>query len=58
MNCCRFNSEDSIILSGSYDNTVQIFDVRARTFDAFQVLKDATDSVTSLDVSNHEVIVG
>eukprot|EP00301_Raphidiophrys_heterophryoidea_P027515 c9692_g1_i2.p1 GENE.c9692_g1_i2~~c9692_g1_i2.p1 ORF type:complete len:177 (-),score=26.91 c9692_g1_i2:564-1094(-) len=58
VNCCRFDSEGSIIISGSYDSTIQIFDCRSRSFDPIQVMKDATDSVSSLDLAGYEILAG
>eukprot|EP01138_Halocafeteria_seosinensis_P004408 gb/GECG01004509.1/.p1 GENE.gb/GECG01004509.1/~~gb/GECG01004509.1/.p1 ORF type:complete len:380 (+),score=47.23 gb/GECG01004509.1/:1-1140(+) len=51
INCVRFSSPDSnVLLSGSEDKTVQMWDLRARPGKPIQTLSDATDSITSIDV--------
>lgn len=52
----RFNEEGTIIFSSSIDGTVKIWDVKSRDFDPVQVLDDAKDSVSSLSLSNHEIL--
>ena len=57
VNTCVFAGEESsVIVSGSYDKTVKIFDCRSRSFDAMQTMAEATDSITSLAVRGHEVL--
>ena len=43
---------------GSYDSTVRIWDCKSRTYDPIQVMEEAKDSITSLFVSNHEILTG
>lgn len=52
----RFNEEATLIFSASMDGTVKIWDLKSREFDPVQVLDDAKDSVTSLSLSNHEIL--
>lgn len=49
--CVRFNEESTIGFSGSLDNAVHVWDLRAHNFHPIQSLKDAKDSITSLIVS-------
>lgn len=59
VNCVRYNADSSVLLSGSYDKTVRAWDIRARNaYMPIQVLDDFKDSVTSLVVSDHEIIAG
>ena len=47
-----------IILSGSLDSTVKAWDIRSRGPRPIKIMDDATDSVTYLDVSDHEILTG
>jgi len=58
VNCVRFNEESTVVLSGSVDTCVKIWDTKSRSTEPIQTLDDATDNVTSLDVSDHEILVG
>jgi mitogen-activated protein kinase organizer 1 len=59
VNCVRYNADSSVLFSGSYDKTVRAWDIRARNaYMPIQVLDDFKDSVTSLVVSDHEIIAG
>jgi len=59
VNCVKFNSPDSsVILSGSYDATVRCWDCRSRSLEPIQIMDDAKDSVTSIQVSNEEILTG
>lgn len=58
MNCVRFNEDSSIALSGSIDGTVKCWDVKSKRQDPVQTLEETKDSVTSIDVSDHEILVG
>ncbi|KAF1330213.1 Mitogen-activated protein kinase organizer, partial [Globisporangium splendens] len=50
---------NSVLLSGSYDKTIRAWDMRARnTHLPIQVLDDFKDSVTSMVISDHEIIAG
>jgi len=37
VNCVQFNEEATVVLSGSLDGTVRIWDIKARKPDPFQV---------------------
>ena len=43
---------------GSYDSTVRVWDCKARTFDPVQVLREAKDSIASLQLTSSEILTG
>lgn len=45
-------------MSGSQDNTVMCWDIKSRKNEPIQVLNDAKDCITSLQVTEHEILVG
>ena len=59
VNCVGFGGEDgSVIVSGSYDATVRLWDCKSQSTKAIQVLEEARDSVSSLHVVGHEIVTG
>jgi len=44
--------------SGSYDATVRVWDCRSRTYDPVQVMNEAKDSITSMQLSGSEILTG
>ncbi|PSN50744.1 WD repeat domain-containing protein 83 [Blattella germanica] len=56
--CVRYNEESTVAISGSHDNTVMCWDVRSRNNTPIQVMRDAKDSVTSLEVAGNEIVTG
>ncbi|XP_014216616.1 WD repeat domain-containing protein 83 [Copidosoma floridanum] len=52
----RFNELSTMIVSGSQDNSVMLWDIRAKTLTPVQVLADAKDSVSSVRISDHEIL--
>lgn len=58
VNCVRFNEESTVVISGSVDGTVKCWDVKSKSVDPIQTMEETKDSVTSLDVSDHEILVG
>lgn len=52
----RFNEESSMAISGSRDNAVMFWDIRSRANDPVQSLKDAKDAISSIRVSDYEVL--
>ena len=58
VNCVCFNEDSSIALSGSIDGTVKCWDVKTKRQEPIQTLEEAKDSVTSIDVSDYEILVG
>lgn len=45
-----------MIISGSRDNSVMCWDARSKAQEAVQVLSDAKDSISSVRVSDHEIL--
>lgn len=58
VNAVKFNKNSSILLSGGNDSTVRILDLKSRSYEPVQILDDAKDSITSIDISDDEIIVG
>ncbi|KAL1138469.1 hypothetical protein AAG570_008532 [Ranatra chinensis] len=56
--CVKFNEEASVAISGSHDNTVMFWDLRSHSFQPIQVLRDAKDSITAVQVTDHEIVTG
>ncbi|XP_028035019.1 WD repeat domain-containing protein 83 [Bombyx mandarina] len=54
--CIKFNEESTMAVSGSVDNTVAFWDIVSRRQEPVQVLRDAKDSITSLQVTDHEIL--
>ena len=50
INCVAFNEDSSVVF--------KIWDTRFRSQDPIQTMEECKDSVTSLDVSDHEILVG
>ena len=58
VNCVRFNVDESnVIISGSIDGKVKLWDERSRTYEHLQEIDDCRDSVTHIDVSKHQLLV-
>ncbi|KAI4163660.1 MAG: hypothetical protein LQ342_002694 [Letrouitia transgressa] len=59
VNCVAFGGEeDTVVVSGSFDTSVRLWDCKSQSTKPIQTLEDSTDSVTSLVVSGHEVVTG
>ncbi|XP_015791163.1 WD repeat domain-containing protein 83 isoform X3 [Tetranychus urticae] len=58
INCVQFNEESTVILSGSVDCTVKTWDCKSKSRDPIQIFNEAKDSITSIAVSNYEIITG
>lgn len=58
VNCIQFNEESTIILSGSVDCSVKSWDCKSRSKEPVQVFDESKDSITSIAVSDHEIITG
>ncbi|KAL7306548.1 hypothetical protein TKK_0001240 [Trichogramma kaykai] len=52
----RFNELSTIIVSGSQDNSVMLWDARSKAITPVQVLPDAKDSISSVRVSDREIL--
>jgi mitogen-activated protein kinase organizer 1 len=58
VNACDFNKDATVIVSGSYDATVRLWDCRSNTKRAIQKLEEAKDSVESVMINDYEIITG
>ena len=59
INCVSFGGEgDSVLVSGGFDTSVRIWDVKSQSAKPIQVLDEARDAVTCLVVRGPEIIVG
>ncbi|BES92077.1 unnamed protein product [Nesidiocoris tenuis] len=56
VSCVKFNEESTLAFSGSLDNAVHIWDLKAHNFQPIQTLKDAKDAITSILVTDHEIV--
>lgn len=45
-----------MIISGSRDNSVMLWDARSKAQEAVQTLNDAKDAISSIKVSDHEIL--
>lgn len=54
--CIKFNEESTMAVSGSIDNSVAFWDIVSRRQEPVQILKDAKDTITSIQVTNHEIL--
>lgn len=52
----KYNEESTMAISGSVDNTVAFWDVLSRRQEPVQVLKDAKDTITSIQITDYEVV--
>nr|XP_012297419.1 WD repeat domain-containing protein 83-like isoform X3 [Aotus nancymaae] len=58
VNTVQFNEEATVILSGSIDSSIRCWDCRSRRPEPVQTLDEARDGVSSVKVSDHEVLAG
>ncbi|XP_055520229.1 WD repeat domain-containing protein 83 [Leucoraja erinacea] len=58
VNCVQFNEESTVIVSGSIDSCIRCWDCRSRKSEPIQVLSEAKDGVSSVKVSDHEILSG
>ncbi|KAM9100784.1 WD repeat domain-containing protein 83 [Sarcophilus harrisii] len=58
VNCVQFNEEATVIVSGSIDSSVRCWDCRSRRPDPVQILDEAKDGVSSVKLSDHEILAG
>uniref|UniRef100_A0A8C9R3N6 WD repeat domain-containing protein 83 n=1 Tax=Scleropages formosus TaxID=113540 RepID=A0A8C9R3N6_SCLFO len=58
VNSVQFNEDATVIISGSIDCSVRCWDIRFRRPDPIQILDEAQDSVSSVKVSEHELLTG
>ncbi|XP_021025204.1 WD repeat domain-containing protein 83 [Mus caroli] len=58
VNTVQFNEEATVILSGSIDSSVRCWDCRSRKPEPVQTLDEARDGISSVKVSDHEILAG
>ncbi|RIB22710.1 WD40-repeat-containing domain protein [Gigaspora rosea] len=58
VNTVDFNMEGTVIASGSYDTTIRLWDCRSQSRIPIQILEEAKDSITSLQISQYEIVSG
>jgi mitogen-activated protein kinase organizer 1 len=58
VNDVKFNGESTVIVSASYDATVRLWDCRSQSRFPIQVLDHAKDSVSSIQLTDTEIITG
>ena len=58
VNSVKFNEESTVAISGSLDTTLRCWDCRSKKPEAFQIMDEATDSISSIQVSDHEILAG
>jgi mitogen-activated protein kinase organizer 1 len=56
VNCVSYNNFYNVLVSGSYDSTVKIWDMEARNSRPLQTLFDFQDSVTDVCVTSDQII--
>uniref|UniRef100_A0A8C6QE70 WD repeat domain-containing protein 83 n=1 Tax=Nannospalax galili TaxID=1026970 RepID=A0A8C6QE70_NANGA len=57
VNTVQFNEEATVILSGSIDSSIRCWDCRSRKPEPVQKLEEARDGISSVKVSDHEILV-
>ncbi|MCJ1330756.1 hypothetical protein MMC10_007443 [Thelotrema lepadinum] len=58
VNAVDFGGEGSVVVSGSYDATVRLWDCKSQSTKPIQIFDEAKDSVSSVHVSGHEIATG
>lgn len=58
INTIKYNNEATVVLTGSYDQTICCWDMRSSNREPIQTMKDATDSITTVSVTDNSIISG
>lgn len=54
-----YNYNDcSVVISGSSDNTVCIWDMQSRSMKPVQILNESKDAILSIDVHGSQILTG
>lgn len=56
INCLAFDKSTNILASGSSDKTVRLWDMRARSFTPIQILTEAKDGITSIEILSSSIV--
>jgi mitogen-activated protein kinase organizer 1 len=56
INSVCFNSNESVLISGSYDMTARIWDLKSTSREPIQILSDAKDSITKVLATSDKII--
>lgn len=57
INCVCFNENSTVVFSGSVDGLAKAWDCSSRSKDPIQIFSEAKDTVSSVSVLGHEIIV-
>ncbi|BGP57087.1 hypothetical protein JCM8202_006317 [Rhodotorula sphaerocarpa] len=58
INTVAWNADASVLASGSFDTSVRLWDVKSQNRTPLQILEEARDSITSIQIKNHLVCTG
>ncbi|KAF1996977.1 WD40 repeat-like protein [Amniculicola lignicola CBS 123094] len=58
VNTCSFGAGDTVIVTGSYDGTVKIWDCKSNDYKPIMTFSDAKDSISDLCVVGAEIVTG
>ncbi|KAG5518675.1 hypothetical protein PMAC_002644 [Pneumocystis sp. 'macacae'] len=58
VNAVAFNTEATVLASGSFDSSVRLWDCKSSSHMPIQVLEDGKDSISSVLIANHEIVTG
>ena len=57
VNCVRFNwDESNVIVSGSIDGKIKLWDLRSNSYECVQEIDDCKDSVTCIDLNAYQLL--
>ena len=56
VNAVSFNPQETVLVSGSYDCSVRIWDLKSQSLEPIQILKEAKDSITKVHVLDDKII--